>query len=151
MLAVWGGPTPHNLETLCLCYANQTSSEVPISSSNRDTVRKGGETTFSFPRSSLPRCRVVITQQEVLIRLGILSDANTVRPVRKASGIPSRLWRPWGKTPACRSVRQLGAQRDPELVNSNSIQTRNADQVQPESHTVPRILCNFSDVPFPLI
>ena len=41
MLAVWGGPTPHNLVTLCLCYANQTSSEVPISSSNRDTARLG--------------------------------------------------------------------------------------------------------------
>ena len=40
---------PHDLEMLCLCYANQTSSEVPISSSNRDTVRKGGETTFFFP------------------------------------------------------------------------------------------------------
>ena len=78
---MWGGPTPHNLETLCLCYANQTSSEVPISSLNRDTIRKGGETAFSFPRSSLPRCRVVITQREVLLRLGILSDANTARHV----------------------------------------------------------------------
>ena len=121
---MWGGPTPHDLETLCLCCANQTSSAVPISSSNRDTVRKGGETTFSFPRSSLPRCRVVITQREVLIRLGILSDANTVRPAWKASGIPSRLWRPWGKTPACRSIRRLDAQRDPELVNPNSIKSR---------------------------
>ena len=74
MLAVWGGPMPHNLETLCLCYANQASSEVPISSSNPDTVRKGGETTFSFPRSPLPRCRVVITQRE----------ANAIKPVRKA-------------------------------------------------------------------
>ena len=70
---------PHNLETLCLCYANQASSEVPFSSSNQDTIRKGGETTFSFPWSSLPRCRVVITQREVLIRLGILSDANAVK------------------------------------------------------------------------
>ena len=41
MLVVWGGPTPHNLVILCLCYANQTSSEVPISSSNRDTARLG--------------------------------------------------------------------------------------------------------------
>ena len=41
MLAVWGGPMPHNLVILCLCYANQTSSEVPISSSNRDTARLG--------------------------------------------------------------------------------------------------------------
>ena len=112
---------PHNLETLCICYANQTSSEVPISSSNRDTVWKGGETTFSFPWSSLPRCRVVITQREVLIRLGILSNANAIRQVQKVLGIPSRLWRPWGKTPACKSIRRLGAQRDPELVNSNSI------------------------------
>ena len=120
---------PHNLETLCLCYTNQTSSKVPISSSNRDTVRKGGETTFSFPRSSLPRCRVVITQQEVLIRSGIRSDANAVRPVRRASGIPSRLWRPWGKTPAWRSIHRLGAQRDLELVNSNSILNADADQV----------------------
>ena len=124
---------PHDLETLCLCYANQTSSEVPISSLNRDTVRKGGETTFSFPRSSLPRCRVIITQREVLIRLGILSDANAVRPAWKASGIPSRLWRPRGKTPACRSIRRLDAQRDPELVNPNSILNADANQVQPET------------------
>ena len=71
---------PHNLETLCLCYADQTSSKVPISSLNRDTIWKGGETAFSFPQSSLPRCRVVITQREVLIQLGILSDANAVNP-----------------------------------------------------------------------
>ena len=96
---------------------DQTCSEVPISSSNRDTVRKGGETAFSFPRSSLPRCRVVITQREVLIRLGILSDANAVNPVRKALGIPSRLWRLWGKTPACSGVCQLDIKRNPELVN----------------------------------
>ena len=32
---------PHNLVILCLCYANQTCSEVPISSSNRDTTRLG--------------------------------------------------------------------------------------------------------------
>ena len=32
---------PHNLVILCLCYANQTSSEVPISSSNQDTARLG--------------------------------------------------------------------------------------------------------------
>ena len=38
---MWGGPTPHNLVILCLCYANQTSSKVPISSSNRDTTRLG--------------------------------------------------------------------------------------------------------------
>ena len=71
---------PHNLETLCLCYMDQTCSEVPISSSNQDTIRKGGETAFSFPQSSLPRCRVIITQREVLIRLGILSDANASEP-----------------------------------------------------------------------
>ena len=38
---MWGGPTPHNLVILCLCYANQTRSEVPISSSDRDTARLG--------------------------------------------------------------------------------------------------------------
>ena len=38
---MWGGPTPHNLVILCLCYANQIRSEVPISSSNRDTARLG--------------------------------------------------------------------------------------------------------------
>ena len=32
---------PHNLVILCLCYANQTRSEVPISSSNQDTARLG--------------------------------------------------------------------------------------------------------------
>ena len=83
---MWGGPTPHNLETLCLCYADQTRSEVPILSSNQDTVGKGRETTFSFPRSSLPRCRVVITQREVLIRLGILSDAKAVKPYGRRWG-----------------------------------------------------------------
>ena len=108
---MWGGPTPHNLETLCLCYVDQTHREVPISSSNRNTVWKGGETTFSFPRSSLPRCRVVITQREVLIRLGILSDANAVEIERKVFGILSRLWRLWGQTPACSSIRQLDAER----------------------------------------
>ena len=107
---------PHNLETLCLCYADQTSSEVPISSSNQDTIRKGGETIFSFPQSSLPRCRVVITQREVLIRLGILSDANAIKAQRKPLGIPSRLWRLWGKTPACSSIGQLDTKRNPELV-----------------------------------
>ena len=86
MLAVWGGPMPHNLETLCLCYANQTSSEVPISSSNRDTVWKGGETAFSFPRSSLPWCRVIITQRVVHLRLGILSDANATRHITESVG-----------------------------------------------------------------
>ena len=30
---------PHNLVILCLCYANQTCSEVPISSLNRDTAK----------------------------------------------------------------------------------------------------------------
>ena len=38
---MWGGPTPHNLVILCLCYANQTCSEVPISSSDQDTARLG--------------------------------------------------------------------------------------------------------------
>ena len=32
---------PHNLVILCLCYANQIRSEVPILSSNRDTARLG--------------------------------------------------------------------------------------------------------------
>ena len=90
---------PHNLETLCLCYADQTRSEVPISSSNRDTIRKGGETAFSFPRSSLPRCRVVITQREVLIRLGIHPDANAVKPVRKALGYTIQTLEAFGARP----------------------------------------------------
>ena len=68
-------------------------------------------------QSSLPRCRVVITQREVLIQLGILSNANAVNPVRKALGIPSRLWRLWGKTPACSGVCQLDVKRNTELVN----------------------------------
>ena len=38
---MWGGPMPHNLVILCLCYANQIRSEVPISNSNRDTPRLG--------------------------------------------------------------------------------------------------------------
>ena len=61
--------------------------------------------------------------------IGHRSNANAVRPVRRALGIPSRLWRPWGKTPAWRSVHRLGAQRDLELVNSNSILNADADQV----------------------
>ena len=32
---------PHNLVILCLCYANQIRSKVPISSSNRDTAKLG--------------------------------------------------------------------------------------------------------------
>ena len=38
---MWGGPTPHNLVTLSLCCAIRTCSEVPISSSDRDTARLG--------------------------------------------------------------------------------------------------------------
>ena len=38
---MWGGPAPHNLVILRLCCADQTSSEVPISSSDRDTARLG--------------------------------------------------------------------------------------------------------------
>ena len=56
---MWGGPMPHNLETLCLCYADQTCSEVPISSSNRDTVWKGGETTFSLYVASLSKILII--------------------------------------------------------------------------------------------
>ena len=49
--------------------------------------------------------------------------------VRKASGIPSRLWRPWGKTPVCSSIRQLDAERYPELVNAEFSINADADQV----------------------
>ena len=38
---MWGGPAPHHLVILCLCCADRTSSEVPISSSDRDTARLG--------------------------------------------------------------------------------------------------------------
>ena len=130
---MWGGPTPHNLETLCLCYANQTSSEVPISSSNRDTVRKGGETAFSFPRSSLPRCRVVITQREVPLQLGIPPGANVARHATgEALGIPSSLWRLWGKTSIGRSICRRDAERKLELADAEFGMTADADQV-PES------------------
>ena len=137
---MWGGPTPHDLETLCLCYTNQLVAKCQSRVRIETLYGREGRPHSPFPRSSLPRCRVVITQQEVLIRLGILSDANAVRPVRKASGIPSRLWRPWGKTPACRSVRRLDTQWDPELVNSNSILNADADQV-PEVRLV--IVCKL--------
>ena len=124
---------PHNLETLCLCYTNQTSSEVPISSSNRDTVQKGGETAFSFPQSSLPRCRVVITQREVPLRLGIPPSANAARHATgEASGIPSSLWRLRGKTSIGRSVRRWDAERKLELADAEFRTTADADQV-PES------------------
>ena len=46
---MWGGPMPHNLVILCLCYANQTSSEVPISSSNQDTSRLGRGDSILLP------------------------------------------------------------------------------------------------------
>ena len=46
---MWGGPTPHNLVILCLCYANQTSSEVPISSLNRDIARLGRADRILLP------------------------------------------------------------------------------------------------------
>ena len=35
---MWGGPTPHNLVTLSLCCTVRTCSEVPITSSDRDTT-----------------------------------------------------------------------------------------------------------------
>ena len=106
----------HNLVTLCLGYADQTCSEVPILSSNQDTVRKGEETAFSFPLSSLPRCRVVITQREVPIRSGIHPDANAIKPVWKAlGGIPSRLWRCPGKTPVYSSVGWAQRERNPGI------------------------------------
>ena len=38
---MWAGPTPHNLVTLSLCCTVRTCSEVPISSSDRDTTRLG--------------------------------------------------------------------------------------------------------------
>ena len=38
---MWGGPAPHHLVILFLCCTDQTSSEVPISSSDRDTARLG--------------------------------------------------------------------------------------------------------------
>ena len=46
----------------------------------------GGETAFSFPRSSLTRCRVVITQREALLRSGIRSDTNATRHVVEPIG-----------------------------------------------------------------
>ena len=49
--------------------------------------------------------------------------------LQKASGIPSRLWRLWGKTPVGRSVRRLDAERNLELVNAESRTTADADQV----------------------
>ena len=44
-------------------------------------------------------------------------------------GIPSRLWRLWGKTPVCSSVRRLDAERNPELVNAEFSINADADQV----------------------
>ena len=40
---------PHNLVILCLCYTNQTRSEVPISSSDRDTARLGRRDRILLP------------------------------------------------------------------------------------------------------
>ena len=51
---------------------------------------------------------------------------------RKALGIPSSLWRLWGKTPVGRSVRRLDAKRNLELVNAEFRTTADANQV-PES------------------
>ena len=49
--------------------------------------------------------------------------------VQKASGIPSRLWTLWGKTPICSSIRRLDAERNPEPVNAEFSINADADQV----------------------
>ena len=47
---MWGGPTPHNLVTLSLCCAVGTCSEVPITSSDRDTTEaREGRPHFLLP------------------------------------------------------------------------------------------------------
>ena len=103
---------PHNLETLCLCYVNQTHSEVPILSSNRDTIQKGGETTFSFPRSSLPRCRVIITQREVLTdRVSVPMPTLSSQHGRRWE-IPFRLLEAWGQDPCLQRRLLVGRQEE---------------------------------------
>ena len=114
---------PHNLVTLCLCYANQTSSEVPISSSNQDTARLGRGDRILLPSVIPARCRVVITQREALLRSGIRSDANAARRVVEPVG---------DTTPFGHSIHRPDAARNLELANAEFRTTADADQV-PES------------------
>ena len=127
---MWGGPTPHNLVILCLCYANQTCSEVPISSSNRDTARLGRGDRILLP-SVIPaqvQGRHNTTRSTLTIGYPFRIQRRQTRR-RITPGIPSRLWRLWGKTPVCSSIRRLDAERNPELVNAEFSIKADADQV----------------------
>ena len=86
---MWGGPTPHNLVILCLCYANQTSSEVPISSSNRDTARLGRGDRILLP-SVIPaqvQGRHNTTRSTLMIKYPFCRQRRQTRH-RITSGIP---------------------------------------------------------------
>ena len=107
---------PHNLVTLCLCYANQTSSEVPILSSNRDTARLGRGDRILLPS--------VIPAQ-------VQGHHNTTRSTLTI-GYPFRCQRHQTRHPFGRSVRRPDAARNLELANAEFRTTADADQV-PES------------------
>ena len=120
---MWGEPTPHILVTLCLCYANQTSSEVPISSLNRDTARLGRGDHILLPS--------VIPAQ-------VQGCHNTTRSTLTI-GYPFRCQRRQthcrtrrGYHPFGRSVLRPDAARNLELANAEFRTTADADQV-PES------------------
>ena len=87
---MWGGPTPHNLVTLSLCCAVRTCSEVPITSSDRDTtkVREGRPHSPSLGHPC-PGAGSSFTQREVPLRLGIRSAPQRHQTRRRITpGIP---------------------------------------------------------------
>ena len=80
---------PHNLVILCLCYGNQTCSEVPISSSNRDTARLGRGDRILLP-SVIPaqvQGRHNTTRSTLTIRYLLRIQRPQTRP-RITLGIP---------------------------------------------------------------
>ena len=123
MLAVWGGPMPHNLVILCLCYANQSSSEVPISSLNQDTARLG-----RGDRILLPSVTPAQVQGRHNTTRSTLTIEYPVRCQRRQTHCMTRQ----GYYPFGHSVNRPDAARNLELANAEFRTTADADQV-PES------------------
>ena len=120
---MWGGPMPHNLVILCLCYANQTSSEVPISSSNRDTARLGRGDRILLP-SVIPA--------QVQGRHNTMRSTLTIEYPFRCQCRQTRCMTRRGYHPFGRSVRRPDTARNLELANAEFRTTADADQV-PES------------------
>ena len=111
---------PHNLVTLCLCYANQTSSEVPISSSNRDTARLGRGDRILLP-SVIPA--------QVQGRHNTTRSSLTIGYLFRRQRRQMRCRTRRGYHPFGRSVRRPDAARNLELANAEFRTTADADQV----------------------